>query len=55
MNLIYTDDARKSILNCRSLTTSLLYNQTTQCKEHKEHLLLVSFGGMVYQFTASPR
>lgn len=52
MNLICTDDARKSTLKCTSLT--LLYNQTTQCMEHKEHLLLASFGGMVYQLTASP-
>ena len=52
MNLICTDNARKSILKCSSL--NLIYNQTTQCFEHKERLLLASFGGMVYQLTASP-
>lgn len=54
MNVICTDDARKSSWNCRSPTASLLYNQTTQCLEHKEHVLLASFGGMVYQLPASP-
>ena len=46
MNLICTDGARRSSWNCMSPTASSLYNQTTQCLEHKEHVLLASFGGM---------
>ena len=53
MNLICTDDARKSSWNCRSPTASLLYNQTTLCLQHEEHVLLTSFEVMVYQLPAS--